>query len=74
MINPATHYVGQVIHYNGHDYTVTEGPEFEYCPVAWTVNERNQETMLFLRLDDNSGEIIRAATRNGSWQDVQIAA
>ncbi|MFJ4653902.1 hypothetical protein ACIP5Y_21775 [Nocardia sp. NPDC088792] len=71
MIKPATDYVGQVIHYNGHDYTVSEGPEYEYCSVADTVNELGQPTLLFLSLDDN-GDIARAATRNGPWKDVTV--
>jgi hypothetical protein len=71
MIKTATAYVGQVIHYNGHDYTVTEGPEYEYASVAETVNERGGDALLFLKLDDN-GDIIRAATRKGAWQDVKV--
>lgn len=69
-MNPAN-YVGQIIHYAGHTYTIIEGPEYRYAAIAHTVNERGQAAMLFLKLDDN-GNITRAATRHGSWENVTI--
>lgn len=69
-INPAN-YIGQTIHYAGHHYRITDGPDYRYAAIAQTVNERGQAAMLFLKLDDN-GDITRAATRHGSWEDVTI--
>ncbi|WP_433717021.1 hypothetical protein ACQP2U_42485 (plasmid) [Nocardia sp. CA-084685] len=71
MIKAAEDYVGQIVHYNGHNYTITEGPEYEYAAAAVTVNERRQAALLLLKLDE-SGDIVRAATRHGPWKDVTI--
>jgi hypothetical protein len=72
-LKPADHYVGQVIHYGGRRYTITEGPEYEFASLARTRNDRGQEVVLLLRLNAD-GEIIRASTRHGNWQDVTVTA
>jgi hypothetical protein len=70
MFDPTT-YVGQIIDYCGRRYTITEGPASEHTPLTLTVNDRGDETMLAVRLDDH-GAIYAATTLEGSWRGVAV--
>lgn len=71
MIKPAAEYLGQIIHCNGHDYTILGGPDYEHAPIVDCIEELGKLTVLFVKLGDD-GAIAQVSTHGSVWHDVTI--
>lgn len=62
--------VGTVVLYRGRSYTISAEPELiEKAAIAEVLNFRGDSNWLFIAVDD-TGQIIRAATRHEPWTNV----
>lgn len=64
-------FVGTVVHYRGRRYVLAEEPEMvdKNAGCVSVINSRGHDGWLFVAVDD-TGRIVRAATRHKPWADV----